>query len=69
KNLNIVFNLENVNTYLDKDKISQVIVNLLSNAIRYTNAGGNIYINAYKEKENIKIHFKDEGVGIPKESL
>lgn len=69
KNLNIVFNLENVNTYLDKDKISQVIVNLLSNAMRYTNAGGNIYINAYKEKENIKIHFKDEGVGIPKESL
>lgn len=69
KNLNIVFNLENVNTYLDKDKISQVIVNLLSNAIRYTNAGGNIYINAYKEKENIKIHFKDEGVGIPEESL
>lgn len=69
KNLNIVFNLENVNTYLDKDKISQVIVNLLSNAMRYANAGGNIYINAYKEKENIKIHFKDEGVGIPKESL
>lgn len=69
KNLNIVFNLENVNTYLDKDKISQVIVNLLSNAMRYTNDGGNIYINAYKEKENIKIHFKDEGVGIPKESL
>lgn len=69
KNINIVFNLESVNTYLDKDKISQVIVNLLSNAIRYTNAGGNIYINAYKEKESIKIHFRDEGVGIPKESL
>ena len=69
KNINIVFNLESVNTYLDKDKISQVIVNLLSNAIRYTNAGGNIYIYAYKEKESIKIHFRDEGVGIPKESL
>lgn len=69
KNINIVFNLESINTYLDKDKISQVIVNLLSNAIRYTNNGGNIYINAHKEKENIKIHFKDDGVGIPKESL
>ncbi|WP_419743510.1 sensor histidine kinase [Paraclostridium dentum] len=69
KNINIVFNLEDINAYLDKDKISQVIVNLLSNAIRYTNNGGNIYINAYKEKESIKIHFKDEGVGIPKESL
>ena len=69
KNINIVFSLESINTYVDKDKISQVIVNLLSNAIRYTNNGGNIYINAHKEKENIKIHFKDDGVGIPKESL
>lgn len=69
KNINIMMNLENINAYLDKDKISQVVVNLLSNAIRYTNNGGNIYINAYEEKENIKIHFKDEGVGIPKESL
>ncbi|WP_148551142.1 sensor histidine kinase [Paraclostridium bifermentans] len=69
KNINIVFNLESINTYVDKDKISQVIVNLLSNAIRYTNNGGNIYINAHKEKNNIKIHFKDDGVGIPKDSL
>lgn len=69
KNINIMMNLENINAYLDKDKISQVVVNLLSNAIRYTNNGGNIHINAYEEKENIKIHFKDDGVGIPKESL
>ncbi|WP_195947371.1 sensor histidine kinase [Paraclostridium bifermentans] len=69
KNINIMMNLENINAYLDKDKISQVVVNLLSNAIRYTNNGGNIYINAYEENENIKIHFKDDGVGIPKESL
>lgn len=69
KNINIMMNLENINAYLDKDKISQVVVNLLSNAIRYTNNGGNIYINAYEEKENIKIHFKDDGVGIPKENL
>ncbi|KGJ50727.1 hypothetical protein KD33_01695 [Clostridium sp. NCR] len=69
KNINIVFNLESINTYVDKDKISQVIVNLLSNAIRYTNNDGNIYINAHKEKNNIKIHFKDDGVGIPKDSL
>ncbi len=69
KNINIVFKLESINAYLDKDKVSQVIVNLLSNAIRYTNNGGNIYISAYKENENIKIHFKDNGIGIPKENL
>lgn len=69
KNINIVFNLESINTYLDKNKISQVIVNLLSNAIRYTNNGGNVYVSAYKEDENIKINFKDDGIGIPKDSL
>ncbi len=69
KNINIVHELESINIYLDKEKISQVIVNLLSNAIRYTNNNGEIYINLYKENNNIKIHIKDNGIGIPKESL
>lgn len=69
KNINIIFDLESVDVYLDKDKISQVIVNLLSNAIRYTKDGSNILVRAYREKNNIKIHFKDEGIGIPKENL
>ena len=42
KNINIECDLESIDSYLDKDKISQVIVNLLSNAIRYTNNGGKI---------------------------
>lgn len=69
KNINIECDLESIDSYLDKDKISQVIVNLLSNAIRYTNNGGSIYVSAYKENGNIKIHFKDNGIGMPKESL
>ncbi len=48
KNIKIVYDLENINSCLDKEKITQVIVNLLSNAIRYTNYGGEIYINLYK---------------------
>lgn len=43
KNINIECDLESIDSYLDKDKISQVIVNLLSNAIRYTNNGGKIF--------------------------
>lgn len=69
KNINIACCLESVSIYLDKVKISQVIVNLLSNAIRYTNNGGEIYIRAYRESNNIKIHFKDNGIGIPQERL
>lgn len=69
KNINIVCELESVNAYLDKDKISQVIVNLLSNAIRYTNNGGEICVSLYKDNNNIKISIKDNGIGIPKEKL
>ena len=69
KNINIECDLESIYSYLDKDKISQVIVNLLSNAIRYTNNGGKIFISSYKENNNLKIQFKDNGIGIPKENI
>lgn len=69
KNINIKFELEKIITYLDREKISQLIVNLLSNAIRYTNNNGNIYLNLYKKDDYIKIHVKDDGIGIPKDSL
>ena len=69
KNINIECDLESIDSYLDKDKISQVIVNLLSNSIRYTNNGGKIFISSYKENNNLKIQFKDNGIGIPKENI
>ena len=69
KNINIECDLESIDSYLEKDKISQVIVNLLSNAIRYTNNGGKIFISSYKENNNLKIQFKDNGIGIPKENI
>ena len=69
KNINIECDLESIDSYLDKYKISQVIVNLLSNAIRYTNTGGKIFISSYKENNNLKIQFKDNGIGIPKENI
>ena len=64
KNINIECDLESIDSYLDKDKISQVIVNLL-----YTNNGGKIFISSYKENNNLKIQFKDNGIGIPKENI
>ncbi|WP_038299150.1 sensor histidine kinase [Metaclostridioides mangenotii] len=69
KNINITSDIEDISMYIDKEKITQVVVNLLSNAIRYTNKDGNINIRAYRENNNIKIHFKDDGIGIPKEKL
>ena len=73
KNIKIEYDLEKIIANVDKEKISQVIVNLISNAIRYTNCNcdkeGKIIIRLFKVDEFIKISVKDDGIGIPKESL
>ena len=69
KNIRIKYELEDVSANIDKEKISQVIINLISNAIRYTNLNGEILIKLYKKSDFIKIIVKDNGIGIPEESL
>ena len=69
KNIRIKYELEDVNANIDKEKISQVIINLISNAIRYTNLNGEILIKLYKKSDFIKIIVKDNGIGIQEESL
>lgn len=53
----------------DKDKISQVFTNLVSNAIEYSPNGGNIYVTVYEDGSNLKIAIKDEGLGIPEDAI
>lgn len=60
---------EQLIAYADKDGLEQVVLNILSNAIKYTPKGGLIEVKAYKEKEDINIIIKDNGLGIPKEDL
>lgn len=69
KNINIEYNLENISTNLDKDKISQVIFNILSNSIRYTNENGSINITSFEVENKLIISIKDNGIGIPKYDL
>ncbi len=69
KNINIKYNLENISTNLDKDKISQVIFNILSNSIRYTNENGSINITSFEVENRLIISIKDNGIGIPKDDL
>ena len=52
---------------LDIDKVEKIILNILSNAIKFTDTGGKIDINLYIEKENVCISIKDTGIGIPKD--
>ncbi len=55
--------------YADKDKISQVLVNLLSNALKYTPEGGMVVINIRYNDVNTEISVTDNGPGIPGEDL
>lgn len=58
-----------INIYADEDRIEQVILNLLSNSIKYTPEGGQVNIHAqiYEGMATLKIN--DNGIGIPKEDL
>ncbi len=64
--------------HLDKDRIYQVICNLLTNAIKFTPSRGSIYLSAEriqgrrfgdKNQPLVCIHVKDTGMGIPKQDL
>ncbi|WFD10232.1 two-component system histidine kinase PnpS [Tepidibacter hydrothermalis] len=53
----------------DKDRIEQVIQNILSNAIKYTPDNGVVSINIKEEDEQAVISIKDNGIGIPKKDV
>jgi len=56
--------------YGDRQYLEQVLMNILDNAIKYGHEGGRIIISATeKEKREIEISVKDDGIGIPREDL
>lgn len=71
KNINLIFdtNVEEKWIACDPDKIEKIILNLLSNSIKFTNPGGNIFINIENKVDNIDIIVEDTGIGIPKDKI
>jgi two-component system, OmpR family, sensor histidine kinase ResE len=55
--------------YLDKDKIEQVLTNLIDNAIRHTLENGFVTIYSYQDKKYQYLEVRDTGVGISEEDL
>lgn len=55
--------------FADKDKIAQIVVNLLSNALKYTPSGGSVMVCVQDKDEDIEITVSDNGTGIPLEDL
>jgi two-component system sensor histidine kinase VicK len=55
---------------IDRDKIDQVLDNLVSNAIKYTGEGGRIELGARRNAQNeLEIFVQDNGIGIPQKDL
>jgi signal transduction histidine kinase len=52
--------------FADRERIRQVLINLISNAIKYSPKNGNIIVKSVVEKQRILVSVKDEGIGIDK---
>jgi len=60
---------EMINLFFDKRQLEKVLFNLLSNAFKFCDQGGEILVSVFGSKDEISISISDNGVGIPAESL
>ena len=73
KSKNIQFTYEHdtqvLPVWIDRDNFDKVIVNLLSNAFKFTPAGGAIHLRLSHDDKHARIYIKDTGDGIPEDKL
>uniref|UniRef100_UPI0040499CD3 ATP-binding protein n=2 Tax=Flavobacteriaceae TaxID=49546 RepID=UPI0040499CD3 len=65
RSLDIQMDVKNIPVWFDKVKMTRIFYNLISNAIKYSEDGGQIDIKAYLKNNNLSIEFIDTGIGIP----
>jgi len=54
---------------VDADRISQILLNLLSNALKFTPKKGQVTLSLEERKDEVRVKIKDTGIGIPREDL
>jgi PAS domain S-box-containing protein len=57
---------ENLAALADAEKLRQILVNLLTNAVKFTSPGGAVCIDCTGDEERVKIRVHDTGIGIPR---
>ena len=67
--VNLVLSGKELFVKADMGRIQQVLYNLIDNAIKFSDNGKNIKIETTEKNETVFVSVKDEGIGIPKESL
>ncbi|HEY6088536.1 MAG TPA: histidine kinase dimerization/phospho-acceptor domain-containing protein, partial [Gemmatimonadaceae bacterium] len=55
--------------FADREKVQQIVVNLLANAIKFTPAGGSVELDWRIEDESLLVRVRDTGPGIPPEKI
>ncbi|HEX2076623.1 MAG TPA: HAMP domain-containing sensor histidine kinase [Longimicrobium sp.] len=53
----------------DRDKLRQLLLNLLANALKYTPAGGSVRVECEVDERQVRVHVRDTGTGIRAERL
>ncbi len=60
---------ESILVEIDQDKITQVLDNIISNALKYSPSGGTITVKLVVFHDSLEVKISDQGVGIPKQNL
>jgi signal transduction histidine kinase len=53
----------------DPDRLKQVFINIIDNAVKYSNDGGSVLVDCHEEEGCIHIRVSDTGVGIPEQDI
>lgn len=71
KGLRIIFDTDSEEKIIncDPEKIERIILNLISNAIKFSNKGSKIYVNINNKEDIVEITVRDTGIGIDKRNL
>jgi len=66
KDISLTFNCSHdVTLFADGDKLREIIINLIDNAIKFTNSGGKVLVNVNEREQYVDISVEDTGKGIP----
>lgn len=70
KNITLSYEIKsNINVYGNKDRFKQMLINLIDNAIKYTDSGGSVKVEADATASRCRIMVIDTGIGIDKKHL
>lgn len=61
----IVTSVEDMQFSCDRDRVSQVLINLISNAVKFSDRGSSVYVRGSRTSDHVRFEVEDSGRGIP----